>query len=160
MRWLEKVSAFLNQLFTRVAGFALVAMMVLSVGNIILRLVYVPFGATAEVVGWLSAVAVALVLGHTQINRGHVAMDILVKKFSPEVRKIVESVGLLLSAVLFSVTAWKLGAYAVRLQEIGVLSESLGVAFYPVVFLVALGFVCLFLVLLVDFVKTVAGVAD
>lgn len=159
MRQLEKLTVSFNQLLTWVAGCTLVAMMLLSVVNMILRVVYVPFGATAEVVGWLSAVTIAFALGYTQINRGHVAIGILVDRLSGRVQSVVNSVGSLISMILFVIVAWKMFFYAVRLRDIGVLSESLSMAFYPIVFAIALAFIGLTLVLLVDFIKSFIGVA-
>lgn len=159
MRFLERASGSCNGLLARVAGVALVAMMLITVGNMIMRVIYVPFGATAEVVGWLSAVCVAFALGYTQVGRGHVAISLLVSRFPPRLAGIVDTAGFLVNTVIFGLVAWKMAQYGLHLQQLNVLSESLGIVFYPLVYLVALGFAGLALALLVDFLKSLAGVA-
>ena len=147
-------------MLARIAGFSLVAMVFLTVVNMVLRVVYAPLGATAEIVGWLSAITIAFALGYTQIYRGHVMVTMLVEKFPPRLQKIVEGAGLLVGVLLFAVVTWEMFLYGLRLQQINVLSESLGVAFYPFVHAIALAFAGLTLALLADFCKLIKGVAE
>jgi TRAP-type C4-dicarboxylate transport system permease small subunit len=156
--FLEQANTKLNQLLAAVAGGALVLMMLVTVGNMILRAVYVPFGATSEVVGWLAALTTAFALGYTQLNRAHVTIDLVVERFPERWQSLAGSLMMLLSAVFFSTATWQVFLYAERLRNLGVLSETLRLPHYYLVYAVALGIACLTLALAVDFVKLLAGV--
>ena len=156
MTHLEKISNALNKWVNWVAGGALVAMMLLTVGNMLLRAVYVPFGFTAEVVGWLAALVAAFALGYTQINRGHVAVDIFLVRLRQRAQVIIDAIMSFISMALFALIAWRTAELASRVWEIGLVSATLKVTFFPLIYAVALGCAFLCLVLLLDFLKSVA----
>lgn len=154
LRLLEQLTANINRVFVWIAGFTLVAMMLFSVLNMILRAVYVPFGAMSEVIGWMAAITIAFSLSYTQAAKAHVAIDILITKFPEKLRKIFEAFIYLLSTALFSVATWQLFFYTQRLYQNQALSETLRIQYYPFVFGVTLGLAALTLVLLLDFLKS------
>lgn len=150
---LEKFSRIVNRALAFVAGLALAVMMLFSVSDMVLR----GFGQTVagsyEVIGWLSAAAMALALGSVQQQRGHVAMELLVTRLGPQLRAGVELLTSLLSLLLFVTAAWFLARYGRVLQETGSLSETLRAIVYPWVYLVAAGGAGLALALLIDFLR-------
>jgi len=154
MAHLERIISALNRWLSWVAGGFLVAMMLLTVGNMVMREVYVPFGATAEVVGFLAALVAALALGYTQLHKGHTRVDILVSRFPPRAQSIIDSIMFLISTVLFGVATWQVVKLANRYWELGSVSETMYIIFYPLIYAVALGCVFLCLVLLLDFLKS------
>jgi TRAP-type C4-dicarboxylate transport system permease small subunit len=153
----DKFNEQLNRVFIWVAGTALIAVMALAVVNMFLRAFYVPFGATWELIGFFAAITTALALGYAQINKVHVAIDILVQIFPARLRFFLESITFLLSLFLFSMSAWHLYLYAGRVQERNILAETLRIPYYPLIYLVAAGFLSFALVLLADFIKSVIG---
>jgi len=88
-----------------------------------------------------------------------VEIDALVERFPPMVQKIIKSVMLLVSMCFFAFLAWEMILYALTVAENGNLSETMKIPFYPLIYLVALGFVALTFALLVDFLKEVVGSA-
>jgi len=78
MNRLETIVNALNRWLNWVAGGLLVAMMLITVVNLIMAQVYVPFVGTAEIISFLAALVAAFALGYTQIRRGHTRVDILV----------------------------------------------------------------------------------
>ncbi|MEW5920835.1 MAG: TRAP transporter small permease subunit [Bacillota bacterium] len=157
MRILEGISARINQIFVCIAGVALVSIMLLLVTNMILRVVYIPFGATAESVAFLAAIVTAFALGFSQINKAHVAIDLLVSRFSKRVALLLESITIFLSMILFSIAAWQIWLFAGRQMARGVLSETLRLPYYYLIYAMALGFASLVLVLFIEFVKSLRG---
>ncbi|HAP32116.1 MAG TPA: TRAP transporter small permease [Firmicutes bacterium] len=157
LRILEGISARLNQVLVWIAGGALVLMMVILVTNMILRVVYVPFGGTAELVAFLAALVIAFTLGFSQITRAHVEIDLLVSRFSRRAGSILESLTLFLSMVLFSIAAWQIWLYAARQMARGILSETLRLPHYYLIYAVSIGFAALAIVLFVDLLKSVRG---
>ena len=158
MDYLDKFNKNLSRVFVWIAGSALTAVMLLAVVNMFLRAFYVPFGATWELVGFLTAIVTAFSLGFSQLTKAHVAIDLLIQLFSLRVRLFLESITALLALFLFSIATWHIYKYAGRVMEQGVLSETLRIPFYPIIYAVSAAFFCFTLVLLADFLRAVIGV--
>ena len=157
MTHLERISNVLSRWVNWIAGGILVAIMLITVVNMILRAVWVPLAGLSQGVGFLSAIVVAFALGYTQIRRGHVAIDIVVSRFSPRAQAIIDSIIYFMSMVLFGLIAWQVTRLAGHHWEIGSTAESLwNIVFFPLMYMVALGCALLCLVLLVDFLKSLA----
>lgn len=156
MTHLERIINALNRWLSWIAGGLLVAMMLLTVVNLLMVQVYVPFIGTAEVVGWLAALVAAFALGYTQLQKGHTRVDILVSRFPPRAQAIIDSIMFFIGMVLFGVATWQIVKLASRYWEMGSVSESLYIIFFPFIYTVALGCAFLCLVLLLDFLKSLA----
>lgn len=156
MKTLDALAAFGNRALAAVAGLALIAMMLFTVADMVLRGLGHPVAGSYEVIGWLSAVAMALALGYAQLHRGHVAIDLLVEWLPPRARAVVEAITTLASLLLFIAVAWYVGGYGRVLHESGSLSETLKAIVYPWVYVVAVGCAGLALALLADFVRALA----
>jgi TRAP-type mannitol/chloroaromatic compound transport system permease small subunit len=122
----------------------------------VLRALGRPVAGSYEIIGWLSAAAMALALGYTQQHRGHVAIDLLTTRLQGRVRAAVELLMSLLALLLFVALAWYLARYGRVLHETGSLSETLKAVVYPWVYVVAAGAAGLALALLVDFLRSAA----
>lgn len=153
MDFLDKISRLLNQVLILIAGLFLVGMILLTCSNILLRMVWVPVRGTFELMGFFCAIVTAFALGHTQIKRGHVGIDIVVKKFSTKAQKILSSINYLICMIFFAIAGWQIARWATTLWETGEVTETLRIIFYPFTYAVAFGCLVLALVLLVDLVK-------
>lgn len=158
MYYFDKFNEHLNKVFVWIAGSALVAVMMLAVVNMFLRAFFVPFGATWELIGFLTAIITAFSLGYSQLYKVHVTIDLVVQRFRPRTRVVLESITNMLSVFLFGAAAWHIFLLAGRVQERGILSETLRIPFYPIIYAVAVAFFCFTLVLLADFIKSSVGV--
>jgi TRAP-type C4-dicarboxylate transport system permease small subunit len=156
MGLLERINSVLNRGLAILAGITLVAMMLLTVAEMVTRLFGRPMPGTIETIGWLAAVTTAFALGYTQIYQGHVAIDIVFRRFSPRLRDAVEGLVCLASALLFALVTWQVLRYAGVLKETGSLSETMKVIVYPWVYLVSLGCAGLAVALFVDMLKSAA----
>ncbi len=156
MVFLEKVSNLLNRILLGVAGFFVAAMILLTCANIFLRLVWRPVGGTFELMGYFGAVVTAFALGYTQMKRGHVAVDILVQRFSKRTQRILTGVNDTFCMVFFAIVAWQIAKYGVTLCKTGEVTETLRIIYYPFAFAVALGCAVLALVFLTGLLKSVA----
>ncbi|MGL1833889.1 TRAP transporter small permease [Rhodocyclaceae bacterium SMB388] len=153
MKWLEGFSTFVNKVLLWFAGLALLALLLLTVTDMVLRAWGVTLAGSYEVIGWLSACAMALALGAVQQHKGHVAVQLLENRFGPRLKAAVDLVTCLLALLLFVAVAWYVAKYGQVLQRTGSLSETLRVVVYPWVYVVAVGCTGLALSLLVDFVR-------
>ncbi len=154
---LDRASAWLNEGLARGAALMLGAMMLFSVVDMVARGFGVTIAGSYEVIGWMSAAAMALALGTVQRHKGHVAMELFVVKLGSRNRALVEAAMALLSLLLFALTAFHVMRYGRTLHETGSLSETLRVIVYPWVYIVGLGCIGLALALLVDFLRSLAA---
>lgn len=152
---LEAVNHGFNGLLAGLAGVSLLAMMTVIVGNMFLRAFATPFAGAFETVGWLAAITTALALGYTQIHKGHVDIDLVVRLLPPTVQRILRVLVALASAAFFVLLAWRLAEMAGRLREVGTVSEALRVPFHHFVYLVALGALGLAVALVADLIDSV-----
>lgn len=157
--FLNRMSNAINHSLAWLACGCLLLMVFITVINAVLRANRMPFAGTTEIIGWLTALTTAFGLGYTQVNRGYVEIDALVKRLPPFWRKITRCAMLLACAVFSGLISFKLGEYAITVYRNGNLSETLQLPFYPLIFLLALGFAALALAMLADFLKECNGSA-
>ncbi|MBW2251141.1 MAG: TRAP transporter small permease [Deltaproteobacteria bacterium] len=157
MNTLEKISLILNRTLIWIAGFILGGMILLTCANIFLRLVWMPVRGTYELMGYAGAVVTAFALGYTQIKKGHIAVDILVKCFSERIQKIIGCINSAICLIFFSLASWQIVKIGTNLLKTGETSETLRIVYYPFTYGVALGCFVLVLVMLVEFLKHFAS---
>jgi len=150
---LDRITHYLNQILICIAGLFLIAMIFLTCANVFLRFVWIPVSGTFELMGYFGAVLTAFVLGYTQIRRGHIAVDIVVLRFSKKAQRILNAINHIICMVFFALAAWQISKYATNLWETGEVTETLQIIYYPFTYGVALGCAALSLVFLVDFLK-------
>lgn len=153
-RWNKKFNDFMLVL----AGILLVFAMLLIVVNGFIRIFTAPFGATVEVVGWSAAILTVFSLGATQISKGHVGIDILTQKFPKIVQRILDIIFTIIAIAFFCLTAYQLVQYGTSLK--GTLSSTFRIEFYPLVYVLAFGFISLITTLIVDLLYLIAGIDE
>lgn len=156
LRGLDAASRRLNQAMAWFGGIGLVAMMLFTVGDVVLRSIGRPVAGSFEIIGWLSAAAMALSLGYVQLYKGHVAVTLVSDHVRGRTGALLEFVTGVASLAMFVAVSWYVGRYAVTLHETGSLSETLKVVVYPWVYLVGIGFAGLSVALLVDVLRSLA----
>ena len=157
METLEKVSRFLDRISVYVAGIVLSVMIILTCANIFLRIVWLPIGGTFELMGYMGAVAAALVLGRTQSAGGHISVNVLIDVFPQKVKNRLKVINSSIMLLFFAVITWQIFKIALNLQETGEVSETLRIVFYPFTHFVALGSAFLTFTLLVDLIKALSS---
>ena len=154
METLDKISQRLNQAFIWIAGCILGVMIFLTCANIFLRLVWKPISGTFELMGYFGAVITAFALGYTQISRGHIAVDVIVLRFSKRTRGVLNGINSFICMVFFALITWRIAKYATTLWKTGEITETLRIIYYPFTYGVALGCALLSLVFLTDLLKS------
>ncbi len=142
--------------FNTLAGTAVVAMMLLTCADVILRLFRHPVPGTYEIVGFLGTVVISFSLAYTSLEKGHIAVELLVEKLPPRFRSGVESVTSLIGAALFALMALQSTIYATDLKQSGEVSVTLTMPIYPFIYGIAVGSGLLCLVLLVESLRSAA----
>lgn len=156
---LNGLNIYINKGLGWIAGASLMLMVLVVVANAVMREITQPFVGTTEIVGWLAAISVAFALGYCQLQQGYVEIDALVERFPAYLQKIVKSLMLFISMLFFVMVAWQMWLYALTVAKNGNLSETMGITYFPLIFLLAIGFGGLVLALLVDLLKEIFGSA-
>ena len=144
----EKIVLFLARSFNWVASAAIAAMMFLTTADVGLRLLRRPIPGTYEIVGFLGALAISFSLAYTSVEKGHIAVDLLIERFSGRVQAGVQACNDFFSSALFAMIAWQSTVYASHLSQSGEVSLTLQLPLYPFVYGIAVGcaLLCLYLV--------------
>jgi TRAP-type C4-dicarboxylate transport system permease small subunit len=153
LKFALNMSTFMNV----IAGIALSLMMILTVGDVILRYFRMPIIGTYEVVSFSSAIAIGFALPFTSWVRGHVGVDFLVGRMGKRSRDLTLISTRIVSTALFFLAGIFLFRKAFILYQTGEISLTLQMPLYPISCGVGVCCFCLCLVLLIDIVKIRRG---
>jgi TRAP-type C4-dicarboxylate transport system permease small subunit len=155
MNLIYKLNDFLNHVLVFIAGCCLIILIGLTCANIILREIWRPIDGTFELMGYLGALMASLALGHTQMWKGHIAVDVLVNTFSRRTRTVLKAISNFICMVLFGLAAWQVAEKATVLKNSGEVTETLHIIYYPFTYAVAVGFLVLTLVMFTELLQLV-----
>jgi TRAP-type C4-dicarboxylate transport system permease small subunit len=139
-----------------IAGTALTSIMLLTVSDVVLRLVGKPIMGTYEIVAMLGAVVIGFVAPLTSWARGHVSVDFLLTKFSSPWRAGVNVVTRCVAIGLFVAIGVNLIQIGAELHEAGEVSLTIQLPTYPIAYGLAGCCFAISLVLLSDIIKIAA----
>ena len=151
---LYKITLHANRVLIFIAGIFLVTMIVLTCANIFFRAVWIPVQGTFELMGFFGALVTSFSLGYTQLNRGHIAVDILVRKFPPKITKLLTGISDIACMAFFALISWQLAEKGTILLKSGELTETLRIIYYPFTYGTAAGCAFLTFVFLTDLIRT------
>ncbi len=107
--------------------------------------------------GFFGAVTAGFSLAFSQFYRSHIAVGLFYSKFPKPIQKFLDVVTGLVSCVFFALCAIETTKWGMFLFDLGEMSETLGIPFYPFVFAVAFGCAVMAFILLLDLVRTISG---
>ncbi len=148
LNWFNRSLLFLGSIF-------FLGSMVLAVANMILRPLGHSIPGAYELLGYGSAAFVALGLGYSGSEKVHISVDILFRLLPRGIGKWLEAFGFLISGAFFLFAVYGVGKLGIRYFRVNEVSETLQIPFYPVVFLVTLGFFLFGLNLLRSAIKAI-----
>jgi len=119
------------------AALSIIAMMLLTCSDVVLRLFKHPILGTYELVGLFGALTIALSIPATTLSKGHVAVEFLVEKLPSAAQKTCTIIANLLSLSLFALITWQSFIYANILRTTGEVTLSLQMPFYPIVYAIS-----------------------
>lgn len=150
---MEKINNKMQCCFSVLGAFSLFLMLLVTILDIMARLVGVSFPGAYEIIGWLSAMAIGCSLGYTQLYKGHVAIEFINNILPASSGAVVGFFVFILGFCISSLTAFQLFNYAVTVYSVGSVSETLRWPIYPFIFILSLGFFSFSLALLTDAVR-------
>jgi len=134
----------------RLGGAALVGMMVLTCVDVTTRALGRPIFGAVEIVSFMATIVLACAMPMTHVEKGHVGVDLVVRKLPNKSQLWIDLVTGLVSAALFGVVSWQMFDYALTMAGSGEVSMSLELPTHFIIFVVALAFGVLCLVILVE----------
>ncbi|KUO75148.1 MAG: hypothetical protein APF81_02475 [Desulfosporosinus sp. BRH_c37] len=143
-RFARRLSSFLDHM----ARWIVVALMVLIVGNVLLRLFGSPIQGTIEWAEFLAAMLIGLSLAYCGAQGGHIALEFLVEKFSTKVQAVLQVVIDFFVVVFLSLSFWRIILYANDLKLSGQVSLTTKTPYYLFIYVIAFGFLAYGLVVL------------
>jgi len=155
MERLTAVVTKISRWMDAVAGWGAFALMVLVVGNVILRVsIKNPILGTYEYVGFLAALVIGLALAYCGIQNSHIAVTFLLERFPLKVQVVVEVIIGLISLIFLMLAAWHTGIYAHSIAVSGEVSPTTEAIFYPYIYLVAFSLLVLAFVVLLKTIES------
>lgn len=133
---------------------AVIAMMLLSVTDVVLRMFGKPIPGTYELVGFLGTIVVSFALAFTSMEKGHIAVELLVERLPQRVQLAIDSFSNLIGALLFGTIAYQAVLYAMDLKKSGEVSATLQMPAYPFIYGIAIGSALLCLLLITECIKS------
>ena len=103
----------LNRWAHHLAGLALLAMLAVTVVDIVGRSVFnSPLSGTVEVTPLLLVMVVYLGFGHAEHEGDHVAVDLIYLRLGPGAQRVARIIARTISVVVLAVVTWQLWQYA------------------------------------------------
>ncbi len=145
--YLEALGDLCARILAVCAGSILVVMVLLGCANIAGRAMGMPIRGTFELIGFMGAMVAGLSLAFAQRRKAHIFVAFFMKGFPRRLRLALDVAVHLCSALFFALAAHALAAHAGFIAELGELSETLHLVFYPFIYMLAAGCVIMAVVL-------------
>jgi len=151
---MKKLIEGLVSLLKWIGALSVAAMMGLVCLDVVMRAAGRPIKGAVEFVGFLATIALACSLPYTHALRGHVGVDLLVRRLRRRTRNIIDLITSCLTLGLFIVVAWRTMVYASTLRASGEVSMTLEFPAYLFVYFIGFGFAVLCLTVWLDIVRS------
>ncbi len=138
---------------SQIGQFALAFAMFIIVANVFLRIPWNPVPGTVEIVELSGAVLYGMGIAYCAVMKGHIMVGVLVDRFSLRVQAIVDIFTTIIALYFTFMLSRELFVFAARMMSRGYTTTNLQLPVFPAIYLVAIGFVILALVLIRDLIK-------
>ena len=154
--FLDNISK-LNKGMVGIAGTALSFIVVLTTTDVVLRAFGRPILGTYEVVAICGGLVIGLAAPFTSWRRGHIAVDIVTRKFPDRAKDISNIATRSVAIGLCLIIGWNIIKIGTDFWEGGEVSNTLQLPLYPVAYAIAACFFILAVVLFCDILKICGG---
>jgi len=152
--YFENAVTGLGSLLNKVASASLLAIMLLTCLDVSMRyFLSRPIAGTYDIVSLLGAVLASFAMPYTMLQKGHVAVEILIQTLSRGTQLIIETGTHVLGILLFLVLVWQSVVLAQDMKAAGEVTPTLLVPFYPILYCMAVCFFGLCLAILVNLLQ-------
>ncbi|MFH1647795.1 MAG: TRAP transporter small permease [Chloroflexota bacterium] len=164
--WLDKIADAIYKIavpFSKVllvlGGFCLAVMMFLTTSDVTLRYFFNrPISGAFDITEYMMAVVFAFGLPYCIINKGHVRVDMLTRRFSEKAQAVINTLTTPLGLGLFTLIAWQSIEFMKIQFDSHIVSSVLKIPQYPFVGLLFIGYAGFAVVLLADLLRLISAV--
>ncbi|MDX2480453.1 MAG: TRAP transporter small permease [Desulfuromusa sp.] len=140
----------LSKFLDLIGGYFLFALMLVVVFNVIMRTLFSkPFIGTVEIVEVFYAVAVGLTISYCAILDEHISIDFILEKFPQKFQNVVAFIVNILTIIFLGISSLMIFKYGESVRQNGLVTPTMGIGYYPFVYIIALGVFVYFLVALI-----------
>lgn len=157
---LENFTRSLCRWCDRIAQGAVVAMMLLVGGSIVVRAFGKSVLGAYDWTGLIGTLLIAFALGYCGVEKRHVRVEFVLARFPQRIQAIGDSLTGILSLGFFALAVWQSVAMGNEMRLKGDVSMTVQTAFYPFVYAIAFGCALLWLVILIDTIKSLQKVVE
>lgn len=157
MRRFNQFSVWIAAKVNFVACITLVLMMLLTCADVVGRLLGHPVPGAYDLMGFLAAATIAFALAQTTVNRGHISVELVVRRLPLSVQKTIFALVQLFGLTLFCLLAYESFIYGAEMKRAGEGSLTIQLPLYPILY--GLGFSAL-LTCLILVADTVQGLSQ
>lgn len=156
---MARLGRLIDKLVGTGAWFAAVAcavMMFLVAINAISRFIWASIPGTLETVESLMGVVSVMMLAHTQAQKGHIGVELVLSRLPVRAQRVINCTTLLLAlifAIFLTVENWKMGLVAWKIRDFATTYPH--VPLYPGKLVISVGISLLCLQLIVDWVRSI-----
>ncbi|KJR97757.1 MAG: hypothetical protein VR65_22220 [Desulfobulbaceae bacterium BRH_c16a] len=137
MELYQKIFSFLSDKLKMIGAFCLFGMAALTCVDVIGRFFKHPIFGSVELVSFLGVIAIATTLSFTHEHKGHIGVELFVRKLSSRTRNIIDLCTGSITLALFAVVTWRMFDYSLKMKSSGELSMNLKLPEYIIIFLLA-----------------------
>ncbi len=153
-RKLSPLSHFIGNIGAGLIG----AMMLLTVADIVGRLTFnQPVYGALEVSEYMLVVVVFFSAAHCEFTRGHVTIGLFIDRLGPRAQNIVDSIVYFLFLLTFCWLTYHMAQYGAEVFGHNVVSGSLKIPKFPIIYLAAFGSGLLSIFVFIHFMLFLAG---
>jgi TRAP-type C4-dicarboxylate transport system permease small subunit len=150
----EKFVVLISKLSDGISQIAVMAMMLVTIANILGRLFWRPIYGTFDYVSFFSVILVAFALAYCAVQRGHISVELIVTRLPQRIQGIIGCFTNILSLGIFIIVIWQCVVFAERMIRAKQVTMTALLPFYPFIYVIALGCFLLCLVIIVDLIKS------
>lgn len=148
--WIAHAYGFLGTIF-------LAGLMLMTTADVVLRYFFnAPILGSFEITEFLLVVIVFFAIPWAAMKRVNVRVDLVVGKFTPQLRAKFDAVTCVFALIVTGFLAWHTVPQVIYVFKLGMVSDMLEIPYWPFYLMVAVGFFLLFFVLietLIEFIK-------
>lgn len=149
----DKAVGKVSEVFDKMSRIVLLLLTILCCANIIARLIYKPFSFTYDLMCLMATLAVSFSLPLCTMNKGHVAIDLVVNMFPEKVRKVIEMICSVISICIFFMVDYWLVRYTLGTITNNLSSITNMIPYWPFASCITLSFFMFTIVLINGFLK-------
>ena len=154
-KW-DRFTKLWSERFSWVAVVAIAAMLSITVVDIISsKLFRRPLLGSMDIIGLLGLIVAVFAIAQTEVYKQHVRIDFLIVGLKERIQAIIGIVSSFFALMLIGLIIWQSVEYGISMQASTISSPTLRIPFYPFAFVIALGCIPLFLILLFELFESI-----